>query len=233
MSMEMGARQHEIAIPPSRFTMKCVITEVTDDGDFRQEIEFTDVDVDSRPEDQQVMVDAMRQELTRLRGTRFTSLIIAQGATSEMEFELAEGASPQVRQQIENMQRAMEHMAILPTELVGPGARWRVTMPVHTEQFDMVQSVTYTLQERVGDKVTLAMEMEQSAPQQQMGEAMGQPIELRSYTGRGTGEMEFDLRSPTLRFTMTLDSQFEQAFGQQVYKVDLKIEMRMSPDDGE
>ena len=85
---------------------------------------------------------------------------------------------------------------ILPAEDVGPNARWQARKRFKVYGLEMQQVDTYTLLDKSGDQVKLAIQIEQSAPAQTVTfEERGMEFELRSLSMRAEGHVILDLNA--------------------------------------
>ena len=85
---------------------------------------------------------------------------------------------------------------ILPAQPVGAGARWESAKQLVLYGFKINQSDTYTLTEKNGDEVKLAVQIQQTAPPQTVTfEEEGVELTLEALSMNATGEVVLDLKA--------------------------------------
>jgi hypothetical protein len=85
---------------------------------------------------------------------------------------------------------------VLPAEPVGVGARWEAKKELLLYGFKISQSDTYTMTERAGDEVKLAVQIQQTAPQQTVTfEQEGVELTLEALSMNATGQVVLNLRA--------------------------------------
>lgn len=85
---------------------------------------------------------------------------------------------------------------VLPAQPVGIGARWEAAKELIVYGFKINQSDTYTMTEKTGDEVTLAVQIQQTAPAQTVTfEEEGIELTLEALTMNATGQVVANLKA--------------------------------------
>jgi len=79
----------------------------------------------------------------------------------------------------------------LPEEAVGPGAKWEVKMPVHSQGMTIAQTTSYELLSLEAERLTVTNTVSQSASNQKIQSPVmpGLKVDLTKMTGTGTGNI--------------------------------------------
>lgn len=122
--------------------------------------------------------------------------IDAQGRQVSADYGLPEVSTPGLRPSLAGFQQSFSQLfVVFPDEPVGVGARWESTAHYEHSGIPIEQRSTYTLEQRDGDTLTLAVEFEQSATGETESPA-GVALEDTRFGGRGTGTLTVRLDSP-------------------------------------
>ena len=227
-SVDMQGRQQTIDMPLMEMAADVSITGRTDEGNFKQKFEFTGANVKQRPQDNQRMVQAMRRQLQGMKGVTGSAVITRRGRTIESKFNVPEGANPAIRQQLSRGQRAVKQASLhLPEKPIGKGARWRVETPFKSSQFNLVQTAVYEVKKLEGDDMTVAVDITQRAPKQQMGGARQVKIESFKSTGKGTMKVNFKRIVP--ESSIKLNMELEQSMRGRPMKMNMDMQMDLRP----
>ena len=234
MAMEIGdQKQPETQVPATRMTMTIDSKEVSPEGNLHYEFELKQVEVLRKPSANPAMVNAMKQQTSRMLGLRGSATVTSRGFTKDAEIKPPPGIDPQIRKSMDEMKQSMKQMsAPLPEEPVGRDARWQVTMPVETPAMNLTQVATYTLSEIQGDKVKFDITIKQSAPPQEIdtpGAAPGVKVSLESLksSGKGTVELQMTNLVPTSITNMT--TTYVVSANNQKIKTTMRIGMKIHP----
>lgn len=155
-------------------------------------LDFDDVKVEGA--DPQTM-EAVRQGLAGFGEMTGTGVVTSEGRWRDTSFGGLESLSPEMREQLEGMTESFRNMgAMLPTEPVGIGGKWRVEQSMESNGIRIDQSIVYTLKAREGSRLTLDAEMKQSIPAQDVRPPnMPQQSFRTQGEGKGKGTMVIDL----------------------------------------
>src|SRR5262249_44905917 len=150
------------------------------------------------------------------------------------ETTLPPDAPASARGTLDSMQGMLGQASPLPAEPVGVGARWETEAVLHQNGLEMHQVSRFTLRERAGSRVKLDVEIEQSAPAQEMKipSGKGATAHLESLRGTGGGTLELDLGRVVPRrgrLDLDLDSQMEMKVpaGGQSMSISMGMKMLM------
>jgi hypothetical protein len=158
MSMEMGAMgSHTMAMPPFLTDMEMEVIEVLPDDRLRMVAETVSVGVGEGPEPlDPMLLGELERSLGEIVGMKVYGTMDRQGRSAEVEVELPEGVSPEMREQFDTMNNTFSQLASpLPIEAVGPGAAWDTSMVMDNNGLKLLQTVHYELVEVSGDTLTL------------------------------------------------------------------------------
>jgi hypothetical protein len=158
MGMDMGAMgSHSMTMPPFLTDMEMEVLEVLPDGRLRMVAETTSTGLGEGGEAMDPMLLSQLEEaLSEIEGMKVYGTMDRQGRSVEVEVELPEGLSPEMRQQFETMNNTFSQLAApLPVEEVGPGARWDTSMVMDNNGLKLLQTVHYELEELAEDTLTL------------------------------------------------------------------------------
>jgi len=234
VAMEMGdLKQPETKMPASQMTMTIDAGEVSPEGDLRYDFELAEIDILSKPGDNPMMVNAMKQQLNKTKGLSGSATVTSRGFSREYEITPPPGMDAQSQQFMDQMKQSMNQIsAPFPEEPVGKGGRWQVTMPVEMPAMKLTQIATYTLTEIEGDKITLEVAISQTAPPQEVsgpGMPPGTKMSLESLDSSGTGTVELKLTDlvPTSKLNLTTTSVI--AAGEQKVKTTMRLGTNIHP----
>src|SRR5690606_31142362 len=133
------------------------------------------------------------------------------GTNREAKIDLGDKASPQTQQIMQGMEQAMQQISTpLPEEPVGVGGRWEQTSTLVQQGIEVRQRATYELKKIEGDRVTIAVELSQTAPKQRVAAPGDVKLDLLSLKADGKGTIEMLLtRLAPIRSDLDITSAVE------------------------
>lgn len=208
MAIKAGTmEQPEMQLPRMRMTMEVDSKELTPDGNLKYGFNLTTVELVEDPAANQMLVQALKGEITKMQGLNGTAEVTPRGFTKQADIKVPEGAGQQVQQMLDNMQQQIRQMsAPLPEEPVGVGARWKVVMPIELPLIKMQQTATYELTSIQGDTGEFKIVLEQNAPPQTMtipNLPAGAKADLKALESKASGTIQFDLTKIVPRSDLT------------------------------
>ena len=158
------------------------------------------------------------------------------GQVHQVELEIPASSTSTLRHFFGNLKQALEQVSVpLPAESIGPGARWKVSLPVRISGMDLTQVGTYELKRVEGDRLTIALSARMLA-EVQLFQLPNMPAssrcELIELNGEATGEITVDRTLPfpveahlEYRFDMRMRVQNEGQTSQLNSHVELQFEV--------
>jgi hypothetical protein len=139
------------------------------------------------------VVKVLEQALGQLKGLGGHAVVSDRGINREAKIDLGDKATAETRQVMQGMEQAMQQIgAPLPNEPVGVGARWQYATTIVQQGIKVKQRATYELKAVDGDKLTLAVTIEQRAPKQRVAVPGGE-VDLLELKAGGGGNVEMFL----------------------------------------
>lgn len=194
MAMTMGGRgAPKVDLPTVRTTMRIDAKELTPEGDLRCTFNADKVDVLKDVVVDPKMRATLEKDLAGLVGMHGKARISTRGVASETELDLAPGAPPSLRGQLDTMRDAIRNMYVpFPEEEVGKGAKWEVTSRVPLSGAMMDTKMLYALTKLDADSAQTDVEVALSAPPNQPMQIAALPpsatATLDSLAGKGSGK---------------------------------------------
>jgi hypothetical protein len=232
MEMNMGGGSMPMKIPPMTMVMDTEITSATADS-FELSANVTSVKIDAKKGDP--MGDAMGPELDKMVGMKMISKMTKRGILEKADIQMPPGINPQMMQMMDSMKQSVSQAtAPFPDEPVGVGASWKVVSNLENGGMKIIQTANFELVKMDGNKGTLKIKIEQTAPPQEVkqpGMPAGFTTKLDHLATTGTGEMNFDLtRVVPASAKVTMKSDFAlTAEGQgQKQQVSMKMDIAMT-----
>lgn len=208
-----AAPPQRLKFPGMRMVFSVEIMEALDGGRYRYQFELVDTALTDTAGADQTLVKMAGAGLKKSVGMRGTAVVDANGVIREGNLDIPDGLDPNMRVMMESMKSSMEQLSSpLPTEALGPGARWELRQTLAQSGVSLEQTTTYELVQDAKGKRTLRGAIQQEADRQDVDLPGVEKAELVSLTASGTSEIELDLdrlapRAGTIEIEST--SQFE------------------------
>jgi len=232
MTQDVGGQARQVNLPAMHMVMSMVVKKVTSEGDAHIEFEFTKGDVKAGPNDQPAVVNAMQQQLRGMLGLSGTADVTPRGVTTKATVKPVPGNAVQNAQLVDEIRRSMTQLSVpFPTEAVGKGAQWKVTMPVPTPLFNVRQEIIYTLAQRKGDEVTLDFTVTQTAKPQMVNlpNAPGAKAKLELFKTSGKGTVKIKLTNLVPDSSMTSTTENVISVAGQKAKTKMNMSVKFHP----
>jgi hypothetical protein len=176
----------------------------------------------------------MQAALAGMKGMTGTGRISSNGVVEGVEMKLPPGANPQLSQSLDQMKDSMSSSAIaLPSEAIGPGAKWEYKTKVKSQGMTIDQTLDYELVSVDGDQITVRTRLTQNAANQTIeNPAMpGIKMNLTRMDGAGTGSttMNLDHLMP-VKSTVDLNTatSMNMNLGQQPQAMAIKVKLSVT-----
>lgn len=196
MRMEMdttvainGQSAPRVDLPAFVMGMSATIDEVTGDT-IRMSYTYDTVELDGTDP------GGLERIMASMEGVTGTVTTTRSGAFVDGEIRMPDGLDPTVASSMEQFEQQLASMTVpLPTEPVGPGARWRAGTSIVLNQLEVETTATYELRSLQGGEYELAVDIEQRMVPGTIEEA-GATIEVVEGSGTGSGTVIGSLDFP-------------------------------------
>lgn len=234
--MRNGAQDMpSVPIPVTKTRMTAEVLDV-EPGRFSVRHEVEGVDVMAQEGTPPAVVEAIEANIEPLRKYKAVTQMSERGAVLGGSAELPRDLPAMVHQTMRQMTESMSQMAVpLPSELVGKGARWDTVHEIEQNGMKLRQTGHYSIVERNGDQVTLALTMEQELldPAVDVPGMLGATARVGKFESAGRGSVELDLRrvTPTairLRVDLSMTMDVSVLGQDQHVETDMGIDMQMT-----
>lgn len=153
MEMEMMGMPMEIVVPAMILDMEMAVLDVDPSGNILYTAEVIEVGLG---EGDPGMVAALQSELSALEGLKGEMLMSPTGLSLRAGFSAPEGASPEILKQVDSINQSTQNMSVpMPTEAVGPGAKWTVLRTNSANGLSVVERSEVELTALDGDAAEL------------------------------------------------------------------------------
>lgn len=142
-------------------------------------------------------LDAIRASLAQFQGFSGQYTLSSTGAVLSNHFVIPATVNSTLRSLLQQLSDQSNQLSVpLPTEAVGPGARWRATTQLVAGGIRLTQTYDYTLRSRVGTRLNLDLRYTQIAQRQRTalpGVPPGTTVTVTKYHVAGSGTTNVDL----------------------------------------
>jgi len=235
MTMSMGGNTlPATSLPAMVFATGMKVTDVSPAGIITYEMTIKDVNLKSEGNLPAAATVPLKALFAKLVGLRGVGRVSEAGVVEKFEFKLPPGTDPTLAQTMGQMKDSFQNsFQTLPTEPVGPGARWEVKNRVISQGMALNQTTTTELVAADGDHLSVKVSLQQDAANQQIRNPAlpAVSVHLVKLTGTGTGQNEIDLaRLAPVSGTMTerVETQMSMNMGQKPTDMDMKMTMSMN-----
>jgi hypothetical protein len=218
MDVQMGDTQNPpMKLPPMVMTMESTIKDVAPNGDITYETVITDATTTEEAGTMPQIADAMKTALGGMKGLSGSGTTTSRGISKKTDMKAPPTSDPQVKQIIDQMKDTFANLSTpFPEEPIGAGAKWEVRQPIKSQGMTMTQACSYQLVSTEGDKVATKTTITQSAANQKVQNPSmpGLKMDLTKMTGKGSGDVTFDLGQLMAReATLELHSEMQMVMG--------------------
>jgi hypothetical protein len=207
MGMSMGMSMGEMtmpkmALPKVVLKIDLNVTAVDPSGDIHYTFAYSDIqaiaDKDTPPES----IAAMQKSFKTLVGYKGDMVVTSMGKFKSKNMSIPPNVDPILKKTLEQLSKSMEQVStVLPMEMLGVGAKWRVTNSLKVTNIQMNQSASYEILKMDDRGMTIQTKINQSAPPQNFqipGMDTKAKVKLNSLisTGEGRYVLRFDSLLP-------------------------------------
>ena len=198
VSVEMhmaGSPIPAMNIPAIKLPMDVNIEGVSADGDISYQTTMGEVSIAGGNETPG-LGDLLQTTFGGLKGMTASGIMSSRGVIKSADMNVPAGASPQLRQSVEQMKDALSGVsAPFPEEPIGVGAKWEMRQVLKSQGMNIKQTSAYELVALDGNRAEVKLTLLQSAANQKISNpAMpGIKMDLDKMEGAGLGRMTYDL----------------------------------------
>ena len=160
------------------------------------------------------------------------AIVTRRGLTKDTEISMPGKVDAQTQQVVQGMEQALRQIsAPLPEEPVGVGAKWQLVTYLSQNGVSLKETATYQLEKVDGDRIQLAVQLDQTAPKQKVKSPVGVTVDLLSLRSKGGGDMSLKLdRIAPMTSQLTLDSAVAMALPKnKTMKMSSKMSIGINP----
>jgi hypothetical protein len=197
MGVEMPNAPLQMAkLPAMVITLAASPPSVLPDGDVQFDLVIQDADVAAEPGNTPEMLDAMRAQLSVVKGLAVTRVATCRGFTRKTELKIPPGSSDAVRTAMEEMKESFATTEVLlPEEAVGAGARWEIKRKIRTGGMTLDQTTACRLESAEGNVIVTKATIQRRAGSQKIAHPMmpQAKVDLVKFSGSGSAALTVDL----------------------------------------
>jgi len=241
MTMELGLASKigdqsmpAVSLPKMVAELTTHVTTVAPDGTISYDFEVKSAKAfrgkDVKPE----VLKKVDAEFGKIAGLKGHATVTGRGMTRELQMDVPAASDPSVQQMVDSLRQSLRQMSNpLPEEPVGIGAKWDAEQAYRMQGMQFKQVSHSTLAARKGNKVTVQVEIEQSAEPQAIqlpNIPPGAQAKLVSLSSHGNGKLQTDLtRLTPFKSDMALISkiEIEASQGTQTNRLVTDVTMKM------
>jgi hypothetical protein len=197
MDMSMGEMtMPKMALPKVMLTIDLNVTAVDRSGDIHYTFAYSDIqaiaDKDTPPE----AFAAMQKGFKSLVGYKGDIVVSDMGTVKSTKLIAPKNVDPMLKQTLEQLGKSMEQVSTpFPTQMLGVGAKWRVTNSAKVSNIQMNQSSSYEVLKMDDLGITIQAKINQSAPSQNFQiPGMDKKTKVKIKSIASTGEGRYVLR---------------------------------------
>jgi hypothetical protein len=203
MGMSMGdTAMPKMALPKVVLKIDLNVTSVDPSGDIHYTFAYSDIqaiaDKDTPPES----LAAMQKSFKSLVGYKGDMVVTNMGKLKSKNMSIPKNVDPMLKKTLEQLSKSMEQIStVLPTQMLGVGAKWQVTNSAKISNIQMKQSASYEIVKMDDRGIEIRTKINQSAPPQNFqvpGMDAKSKVRLNSLTSTGEGKyvLRFDSLLP-------------------------------------
>ena len=200
MIANMGIEgERKTVIPPIVHTVALKVQEVRSDGSAIVAFEVVGSEVLSDKEATAAIRDKMEEGAASIRGLKGTYRFDPQGVVSDVEITDAATEESRDVHMAESIGEFLYRSGVpVPSEPAGKGAKWTVKRRLKEGGILVDQTATYELEKSDGSTLVVSLDVDKSAPPQQVGSTQPFDLDFFAAEGRGRAEAQLDRLVPGL-----------------------------------
>ena len=171
-------------------------------GDIAYTFAYSDIQAIAEKDTPPESLAAMQKSFKSLVGYKGNMVVSNTGKLKSQNISIPKNVDPMLKKTLEQLSKSMEQVStVLPTQMLGVGAKWQVTNSVKVSNIQMKQSASYEVVKMDDRGITIRTKINQSAPPQNFqvpGMDAKAKIKLNSLisTGEGRYVLRFDSLLP-------------------------------------
>lgn len=180
-----------------------------------------------------VPTEQLARQAATLPGLAVVATVSPAGQIVDARTEMDGKAVPLALQaQISSLQQNLEQLAMpLPTQMIGPGAKWRYRKTIDVNGAQLVTVTTIDVLAFVDRSLEIALATEISGADQQATRD-GLTVDIKRIRGSGSGKGTIDLSRMTMTGERTMKVQFDMIAEGRTAPLDMTVAMRVAPPQG-
>lgn len=237
---KMGQPIPQLTFPPVTALLELEPTEQSAAGEWKIHAKLTQLSAQTQGDaEQQRIAEEVNPGLKQVQGYGLSFWMSPTGEVRRAQ-SAQEDMAPEQLETLLDITESIEAEITtpLPAEPVGVGARWHVLTRTPGSGMDLIQSATYTLKERTGNRVVVDMLLDELTASQRIytpDMPEGYSVLVKSFDSTETGTWELDLTSITpdagsssRETKVTLGEQGEGADPADELRVESETRLRLS-----
>lgn len=151
-------------LPDIEMVLSAVVERIDANGDVHYTLQYDRLGTVAGTGDSAFPTEIFEAAFAPFRGLKFRIHSSDRGQVKAVEVDSATELNPMARQMIDQLSQSLDNLsAQFPEEAVGNGARWRVVGALTAGGITLNQTVEFRITEMAGDRVTLAMSLDQAS----------------------------------------------------------------------
>lgn len=233
MTVKLGDKESPpVSLPKMSSDLVMTVTNVAPDGMIAYDFAITSAKAIPGKGVKPEVLKQVDEQFGKMTGLKGHATVDSRGVTRDLSMDVPSGIDDSVRDLLDSMRQSMRQMANpFPAEPVGVGAKWDTEQRIRIKGMLISQVTHSTLKKLKGQKLSLDIELEQSAdsqPVQLPAAAAGATAKLITLKSHGTGTLDGDLgRIAPTKSHLDLDSHTQMQISQGSDTMPLATDMTM------
>lgn len=221
------------ALPTLVMNLDIGTEDVQPDGNARTRTTIKAATARDRAQTTSVPTEQLARQAASLPGLAVVATVSPAGEIVDARTEMDGKAVPLALQaQISSLQQNLEQLAMpLPTQMIGPGAKWRYRKTIDVNGAQLVTVTTVDVLAFVDKSLEIALATEISGADQQATRD-GLTVDIKRIRGSGSGKGTIDLSRMTMTGERTMKVQFDMIAEGRTAPLDMTVAMRVAPPQG-
>jgi hypothetical protein len=180
----------KMSMPTMVMVADVEVLSVAADGKITNKMTFTDAKVKDTKDSMPGLADALKEPMSKIKGTSTTMVIEPSGKVVSMEVDAPN--DPMLEQTMGQTKQGLDQMvAQLPDKPVGKGAKWRVKQTVEQGGMKIDQTIDFEVMAITDKTAKIKGVAVLTAPKQEMKQ-QGMSVTLEKLDGSGTTDLDID-----------------------------------------
>ena len=238
MSMTLGSTKLPAQqLPRTVLTMALKVKSIDAQGRIAVAFDTVSTDVEPTPGVPESVMQQMRTSLQTLKALKGVMTIDDRGQV--LSADLASPDLGPMQGVFDNLRENMNRLVVpLPSQPVGPGAKWRVVQNLSQLGMPITQEATFTLKKRAGDRVEVVVDMVQkvgAGPVKLPNVPAGLDVRTKPSKSYGKGQLAIDLAKVGATGSLDMDINVGmnlKGTDNDLQSMDMAIKMKLDMKDG-